>query len=470
MSISVGCRIFTPSNIPGLTAWYDAALGVTKDGGNRVSAWANQVAGDANTNLAQATAGYQPLWNTSDPNLNSKPSITFAKARSDELVSGTWSTPLAQPATWLVIGRLTSFSATGATVLSGHVGGYENAIAWYTSNGTSVLYAGTSLFSTTAYTAPLNFIRVSVFNGTNSRDYVNTVSPLIGNAGTQGIQVLRVGGSPGTTAYDFDGEVTEILAYNRALTDDEIESLIDYAQNKYGVSIWTPETITGLVAWYDPKLVYITKDGGNRVSRWANRIGGDTNTNLIQATANLQPLWNANDTNLNGKPSLTFAKTRADRLISRGAWLTPVPNPATWFVVYRLTSFAASGTMLFDSASGGRHVIGMQGHRTFAYDGVTTLSYNVPPLMTTSQVAAAIISPAPNGALYITSKTAVATGNSGSAISNQFMVGIAADFTDAWAIDGQIAQVLGYNTALSNTNVGLVLDYLGAKFGITIGA
>lgn len=62
-----------PTSIPGCLGWYRANLGITKDGSNKVSIWADQSGNGHHAN--QETGANQPLWQ--DAQINGHPSIQF---------------------------------------------------------------------------------------------------------------------------------------------------------------------------------------------------------------------------------------------------------------------------------------------------------------------------------------------------------------------------------------------------------
>ena len=77
-----------------------------------------------------------------------------------------------------------------------------------------------------------------------------------------------------------------------------------------------------------------------------------------------------------------------------------------------------------------------------------------------------------NGAatkVYQDAKTAIHTGSAGTQALNRLILG-ANNTAGSLPLNGKIAEVISYNTVLSNADRGRVLDYLGARYGVTIGA
>ncbi len=233
MSVKFGISTFYPDSISGLVAWYDASSQfITRDSSNRVSGWVNRINGDTNTNLTQGTPGNQPLWTNASANLNSQPSLIFDKARVDTLASGTWSTPMPNPATWFFASRVIAIDTNGA-VLNEGVGGATHSTfmlgnAWYINSGLSI-GIGT-------YTPPNNYIVCGIFSA-SGKVYVNAQTPIVtGDSGAQTQSIVHLGKS-GTAGYALHGEIAEVLGYNRALTQAEVNKLLSYGGNKFGITI-----------------------------------------------------------------------------------------------------------------------------------------------------------------------------------------------------------------------------------------
>jgi hypothetical protein len=229
---------FDIADISGLVAWYDAANGITKDGSNRVSAWANQVTGDPNTNLAQATPGNQPLWNATDANLNNQPSVTFSSSRHDQMSTPAWATPLPNPATWVCFGRLTSIDYPYVSIHDGLGDPYRN-VAYYLQSTTKLhLLSGTWPTDVLAGDAEANgteFAHVEVF-GLSGRIYQQSYTPYEGSTGTQTQQGLIVGNAYTGTQW-FNGQIAELYAFDRALSQAEVEQILNWGGAKYGITI-----------------------------------------------------------------------------------------------------------------------------------------------------------------------------------------------------------------------------------------
>lgn len=96
-------------------------------------------------------------------------------------------------------------------------------------------------------------------------------------------------------------------------------------------SIFTPASVSGVLAWYRADLGVTTSTG---VSGWSDQSGsGDAGRNLTQATGTKQPSVNASDASYKNKPTLSFASGSGQYLTS-GAWSTgSMSEPYTIFIV-----------------------------------------------------------------------------------------------------------------------------------------
>ncbi len=231
-----------------------------------------------------------------------------------------------------------------------------------------------------------------------------------------------------------------------------------------------PQTLSGLVAWYDAE--YVIKDGSNRVSTWLDRSGtGDTNKNLVQAIEANQPLWNTSDVNLNGKPSITFSKARGDWMRT-GAWASSPGNPCTWIIVLRHTSRDSSGSSVVMDGDDG--AAGAGSRNAILIDATPKLQW----ASSTVQDGPVIAEPSSNVCLVIFGTSAKfyksthtpITGNTGAHTAERITIG--ADYLQSatYLLDGAIAEILAYNVAVSQTAAESLLDWAGAKYGITVGA
>jgi hypothetical protein len=232
---SRGGSSFVPPSISGNVLWLRADMGVTLNA-TRVSGWADQSGtGDANKNVAQATAGNQPLFNASDASFNGHPSLTFASARSDMLNSGAWAAPMPNPATWFVVAQLVA--AQIAVMIDGQGASNRHLLYNNTAAGAErVVLSGAALTAAGTLNGIGAFVMAGVM-GTSGKLYMNArTAAASGTTGTQTLTALRIGAAY-TSAGFWDGEIAEVIGYNRALTQAEVETVLAYLGARYAIAI-----------------------------------------------------------------------------------------------------------------------------------------------------------------------------------------------------------------------------------------
>jgi hypothetical protein len=239
-----GASNFTPPSIAGLTAWYRADLGITI--GTGVSAWADQSGtGDANKNVTQGTAANQPTFNASDGAYNSKPTLSFDDT-NDVLISGLWSSSLAQPSTIYLVGNTNGGDAEYmfARAANAHLGveiwGRDNTGSGGTLGSLAAGCSGGQIVSTSGSAPVLSSPSVIavVVNGVSSNGYVNSFNTTFcsGNLGTDPLQSLRFGSRSDDLAF-LGGKIAECVIYSGAHDVSTRTTVMSYLGSRYGISI-----------------------------------------------------------------------------------------------------------------------------------------------------------------------------------------------------------------------------------------
>jgi hypothetical protein len=201
-------------------AHFRADLGVTKNGSNLVSDWADQ-SGNAH-NLSEATN--KPLWQASQ--VNGIPAILFDGV-NDVLASAALSLP--QPYTIFLLYKEVVHSGLGKWVLT------TNGPGIFMVNGapeTIIAVPGTIGAQVVPGTA--NFVLLTaVANGTSSTLALNNGTPqtdpdnLVGTA-----TELRLGAGFGTFS---NINVAEVVLLSGAVTPSERTAMLDYFRTVYGL-------------------------------------------------------------------------------------------------------------------------------------------------------------------------------------------------------------------------------------------
>jgi len=510
----------------GLVTWLKADAGVTSSSGN-VSAWADQ--SPAGNNAVQATGGNQPTLVTSA--INGKPALSFNGTSSYLTVTDNTSLRLANVTILAVAirnggtdyGRIVSkpyFNTSGqwngpyvAYDLSRDPNGvpYMSCTVGGSNLGVNV---GVPMNSGPAY------LFSATYDGTTESVRQNGASPLTRSAsgsidnGDATRKDLVIGGSSVYWPYqDFPGKIAEVLIYNRALTDTERQQAEVYLADKYGVyhpyATWpssyssavqseitrnqwnksqadayvaflaTSPVVppTGLVTWLKADAG-VTSSSGN-VSAWADQ--SPTGNSAVQATSGNQPTLVTSA--INGKPALSFNGTSSYLTVADNTSLRPT-NVTILAVATRNggTDYGRIVSKPYFSTSGqwnGPYV---------AYDlsrdpgGVPYMSCTVGG----SNLGVNVGVPMNSGPAYLFSSTYDGTTESlrqngytpstrsvsgtidnGDATRKDLVIGGSSVYWPYQNFPGQIAEVLIYNRALTDTERQQAETYLANKYGIS---
>jgi hypothetical protein len=237
----------TPNLFSELAIWYDTALASTINGGTfsdgtTVTSLTNRATG---TNGAGSSAGREPtVQNGAGDTLNGYPVIRFATAGSYDNIR--IATDAFDNATgWTVVMLAKTVSTVGfnpglflvtnssGTTLTGFRYLSNSAYQFYTPVGSasvdnSVDPDNTWKIITARYDSTAAVASRCTFRWGRSAKTVT-------NGGTPPSGVLTTTATYVETMSAIDGDLAEQIAYNRALTDDEIIALEDYLSSKWGV-------------------------------------------------------------------------------------------------------------------------------------------------------------------------------------------------------------------------------------------
>jgi hypothetical protein len=234
-----------PLTIPGLIAWHDAALGLTKAGGGTpangdpIESWLD-LSGNNNT-LAQSTGAAQPLYQSSV--INSKPAINFDG--TDDYLERVLSTAVTSTtATWVAVLRCDSFGYQDRYAVLHDVTNTDYNIAatgiFVMMNSDTNLRASRNNLDRgqgTKAASPNNIIVGSVYDGTNSTIYVNGVAgtPVACTGSFNATRFILGAGEVAGAANFADIQVAESLLYNTSLNSTQMGTLNTYLNAKYAV-------------------------------------------------------------------------------------------------------------------------------------------------------------------------------------------------------------------------------------------
>ncbi len=337
----------SPSIASGLRAWYRADLGVSTNGASQVTQWDDVSGNGLHVGQLSSSGGYptlvagamngKPAVQFADTPLNTNTPVDFHLGSDDMTVIAVLLPSVAQPSYHKLI-------------LLG--GASDYGFYFGTGGGSSALFGLTWLDSTQTMGEGTGEVLVSsvrpqilsaVKSATNAAIFVNGTNyatQTVDSAIWKPTAVLNVGG--------FNGQVAELLVYNRALSSAERQQLEGELTQKYvsldsdhdglpdawelqylgtlaytgsddpghvgrtlavsqqqGLSPWpAPAVASGLRAWYRADLG-VSKDANNNITQWVDLSGNGIH--VIQPVG-ASPQWA--DNTMNGRPTVVFTGNR----------------------------------------------------------------------------------------------------------------------------------------------------------------
>ena len=215
-----------PTSVSGLVSWYRTYTGSPSN-----ALWTDTVSGN---NLVQATPGFQPVFASNWK--NSKPSFLFNQVSGKFMQTAAFAGGAIANATILLVGDYGTGTVYSA-IVDGIGASNRNIIEVNMATPALDIYAGSS---TTPYTFTNDTKAhrfAAVFNGASSIGYLDGVSRTTGAAGAQSLTGLTLGGPyNGSAANCFNGNVGEVIIYNRVLTPAEIAKLDTYLVGQWGTA------------------------------------------------------------------------------------------------------------------------------------------------------------------------------------------------------------------------------------------
>lgn len=239
-TFKVGVRVELAASAPttGLQIWLKSNAGITKDGSNYVGTWADQSGGGRN--VTQSTQNYKPLWVNNV--VNGYPVIRFA-GNDDVLKTASGVRPIngTTAFTTFTVNKWISFTLTnsyqrmwweGSTSTTNGYGLYINSA---TTPKIKASWGSSSGLMTDSGTEALGkwYQTITTYDQSNHKMWVN--GAYIGSAAKTGSNintgVLNVG-NYNTNNQGFNGDMTELLMYNRVLASSEQAQVQAYLNAK----------------------------------------------------------------------------------------------------------------------------------------------------------------------------------------------------------------------------------------------
>ncbi len=234
---------------------------------------------------------------------------------------------------------------------------------------------------------------------------------------------------------------------------------------------FSPSSITGLAVWLDANdLATITKDGGDLVSQWADKSGNNHHAN--QSTSSVKPIYSASG--LNSRPTIYFDKSSNTGVMAITDAATLDCSAFSIFVVGMRKDDAGVATrMLWKYTSSpnlefnlewnnvGSDTIRLQLSSSGTAATGTLSTSNAPALNVPTIVD--VQYDGTNATIEWNDANAAtgAVGAKGSFASN---LNIGHSFAD----EQMISEVLFYTAKVSDPERTQIMQYLAAKWGITL--
>lgn len=226
---------FNPASIADLTVWLDAT-DLTVGAGNAVTAINNKQGGTDPT----ISAGEEPTYTATNANYGNRPTWKCGTASGARVIR---CTPAAMHGlgtgarTAVVVGQCkdANYALSTPSGLTNILGGGGSGNKWQcTSDAGNYLASGAGVADNPS-------VAIFVLNGASSKVYVNSNTATTGNTGSlenlsSSDVMIGNSGSP-TQAAGQDGDTTQFLIYNRALTQSECEYLLAGFGAQAGITI-----------------------------------------------------------------------------------------------------------------------------------------------------------------------------------------------------------------------------------------
>ncbi|MHB9025289.1 MAG: Ig-like domain-containing protein [Armatimonadota bacterium] len=235
----------------GMQLWLKADAGITKDGYDRISAWADQSGQGAN--VTQGTGTYQPLYTAGS--INGLPVVHF-DGTNDVMASS--AVTLNQQHTIVAVARVQSVAGTVNNPIFSYASTSNNAAEvemvaydWCGSYIFRCRYPGLDPWNQTnmkfAMTMPVLMTQVKGANGSTAvKCYVNGTKVGPDQAVTTNFSTtsrcFRLGRHSYYGEY-LPGDIAEVLVFDHDLTDSDRQIVESYLKTKYGLT-QAPPTVT----------------------------------------------------------------------------------------------------------------------------------------------------------------------------------------------------------------------------------
>jgi hypothetical protein len=444
-------RRFNPIDISGCQLWLDAADYSTITGTTSVTAWA-----DKSGNGRNATGGVSPTLSTNGITFNGTSqylATTYSAVPSSEsvFVVFTWTGTVDR--NYCIIGT----SATNGRNYNVLKTTDSNVVKW--DRWGVAGYAPTS-----GVVSNVQYMSSGIYNGTTGTTGLNGGSQSTAASFTfSGSGITHIG--TGVLGDWFSGTINEIIVYNSALTTYQRQQVEGYLAHKWGLTsnFFTPLTIPGCQLWLDAAdSSTITFGTGLSVASWRDKAN---NYAVANSSAAHRPVYAQGTIRFDGLTSISYLDIPT---------LTIGSSTFSIFFVARNTSTTtdpgnASSPQIFWPLSGnGSGALSINGWISTNIQGVNN---NINSVLLKNQyyLFSYTFGVTANSEQLYVNGISVGTYSKGSAYaSSLYRIGAINTTSQQFSFDGNIAEILVYNTAVTTTQRQQIEGYLSQKWGLGV--
>lgn len=212
--------------VTGLYARFRADLGVTKDGSNLVSTWADQ---SGNGHDLTSSLTKRPLWQTAQ--INGVPAILFDGV-NDQLLQASVSLP--EPFTMLLLYEEIVHTA-GSLILSTSPDNSGTGAEFYMNIGNTAIVRPSFVGASVTIGTGIFALLTGIANGTSSTLALNDGTPQTNAADLSGTGTVISAGCRGNGFTPANVNIAEIVLMSGAVSPTDKTALLSYFQLTYGL-------------------------------------------------------------------------------------------------------------------------------------------------------------------------------------------------------------------------------------------
>jgi len=225
--------VATPTDVSGIRLWLKSDAGITTNASGDVTTWADQ-SGQGN-NVSQGTAAYQPDYVVNA--INGKPAIRF-DGSDDRLYhsNGSGQFDFNDATVFVVVSPRFTTDTVNQGIWGVRDGGITRMSCHFNHEHTKLLLWNGGSTTENNYTFETNEYEIvhTSWSGNNNKSYVDGTQIGSGTVGwgSSSKKTFNLGYSGGSDEY-LQGDIVEIIIYNRTLTTDEQNRIGYYLADKY---------------------------------------------------------------------------------------------------------------------------------------------------------------------------------------------------------------------------------------------